>query len=128
MTAPSLFDTPTESPTSPEQSAPAEVQPVEPAPVLDWQEQPERFTADGKPRPRFVWPTNYSTKQARNMGRKLDEYREKKQNDKLPLVDEIIDFFCGFFGLGRMINVNLRSFFEGRRAVALQNFRRVHGS
>jgi len=72
MSAPDLF-TPTEStPTSPEQSGP----------VLDWQEQPARTYPDGTKRPQYVWPTNYGAKQTRNMGRKLDEYREKKQNDK----------------------------------------------
>ena len=79
MTAPSLFDTPTVNPTAPGDSQAG----PEPGPVLDWQEQPERVCkVTGKPRPRFVWPVNYEAKQARNMGRKLDEYREKKAGDK----------------------------------------------
>jgi len=68
-----LFPTNTQ-PTAPgdSQAGPVEVQ-------GDW--TPERLDATGKPRPRF-WMPELAPVQARNMGRKLDEYREKKQNDR----------------------------------------------
>ena len=62
MTA-DLFS-PAESPTqpSPEQSGPAGAGTEPTGPVLDWQEQPERLCpVTGKPRPRWVWPSNYHT-------------------------------------------------------------------
>ena len=56
MTQPDLFSQPQPEPQAVEPTQPAETS----GPALDWQEQPERFCpVTGKPRPRFVWPTNY---------------------------------------------------------------------
>jgi len=58
MSQPDLFNT------TPNAEAGSDPGPAEgdTGPALDWQEQPERLCpVTGKPRPRWVWPSNYHT-------------------------------------------------------------------